>query len=193
MSLLQICVFSSSSCQASSLFFRVIDRSRLKPTKLCSFSSMFSKSVWVKSTSGSISWRRVSPAGGRAMPRLFPSVPVENTKVSSTCGIVLFVLCKGMKIRSWVSSGDFGRNMAFPVRFSSRVIARMTSMFPSICASLIFFGMLFSVIRKIMNRPIKMEVNPIFIDSDVAYKSDMMPRAMSGTPMIFAQICGCWN
>lgn len=154
---------------------------------------MFSKSVWVKSASGSISLRSVSPAGGREMPRLFPSVPVENTKVSSSSGIVMFVLFKGMKIRSSVSSGDVGRNIALPVRLSSRVIARMTFMFPSICASLIFVGMLFSVIRKIMNRPIKIAVNPIFIESDVAYNRDTMPRAMSGTPMIFARICGWLN
>jgi len=134
----------------------------------------------------------VSPDGGREIPRLFPSVPVENTTVSSISGILLLVLCKGMKIRSSVSSGVFGRNVAFPIRLSSRVIARMTSMFPSICASLIFFGMLLSVIRKIMNRPIKMEVNPIFIESGVAYNSDTMPRMMSGTPMSFARRCGCW-
>ena len=122
------------------------------------------------------------------MPRLFPSIPVENTKVSSTSGIFLFVLFKGMKIRSSVRSGDVGRNVAFPVRLSSRVSVCITSMVPSICASLIFLGILLSVIKKIMNRPIKMEVNPIFIESDVAYKRDTMPRMISVPPMIFARI-----
>jgi len=41
----QVSVFSSSNFQVSSFFFRAIDGRRLKPTKVCSFSSALSNSV----------------------------------------------------------------------------------------------------------------------------------------------------
>lgn len=86
---------------------------------------MVSRSACSKFSSVSSSLRRVRPDGAIEMPRLVPSAPVAKTRSSSIWGRVVVSLVSGMKIRSWVRSEFFGRNMAFPVRLRFLVICCM--------------------------------------------------------------------
>lgn len=100
------------------------------------------------------------------------------------------VLLRGMKILSSVRLFDFGRNIAFPVRFNSFVIFFTKSRLPSICASPICFGMVLSVIMRIMNTPMSSEAKPSFRKRGLGLKSNIMPVIMSSDPTIFALMCG---
>lgn len=179
-------------------FLKVIDLSRSMPMNVCSFSSMFSNPVFSKGSSASTYLRSFNPEGGKMRPRLVPSVPVENTESSSISGSVRSgVLVRGMNIRSSVRVSDLGRKIAFPVRFNCVVIFFMASRFPSICASPSCFGMVRSVIMRIMRMPMRMEAKLSLRKSGVGLSSTTMPSSIRRDPMIFALMCGwcsamCW-
>ena len=69
----------------------------------------------------------------------------------------------------------------------------VVSRFPSICASDMFFGIVFSVIRKIVMSPMSIDENPSFIKRLVFIIIKMMPIIMSIVPIIFARMCGCFR
>lgn len=62
---------------------------------------------------------------------------------------------------------------------------------PLMCASLMFVGMVFSVIMKMMKSPMRMDVKAILIPRSVDVNRRLIPMMVRMVPRIFARICGC--